>query len=230
MHILLDESSSKTIGLSVAGRPDIPTAEQEVEYIYVDGRNGSLTKKKNYKDVEFTIPFDFLSKTKAKNVKSILRDVNKWLLDKQKLVFSDDPDFFHRIKNTVVESTVNDIDIHGQVEIRFICYPFQFRKTAELTISAAGNLDNPGSMPAEPLIKVFGTGNGTVTINGQDFKLNGITDYISVDSELGEAHRNGISKNSLMVGEFPIFKPGANAISFNAAITKLVIEPRWCDL
>lgn len=225
MFILLDDVSNKTLGISLVSRPEIPSAEQIVEYIEVDGRHGSLTKKGSYKNI--TIPMEFSFMGIQKTVKQMLREVKGWVLNKENLVFSDDPNFYYEVKNIVVNSTVNDVDIYGRVAIDFVCSPFQYQITTPITLNEAAVLVNSGTIEAEPLIKVFGLGDVTVTVNGQMFKLNGMADYISVDCELKEAHRNKTSRNSNMVGEFPVFIPGQNTISFSSNVTKLVIEPRW---
>lgn len=225
MFILLDGVSNKTLGISLVSRPEIPSTEQIVEYIEVDGRHGSLTKKGSYKDITISTEFSFMSIQNT--VKQMLREVKHWILNKEKLGFSDDPNFYYEVKNIVVKSTVNDIDIYGRVAIDFVCSPFQYETVNSITLTAAASLVNPGTIDSEPLIKVFGVGDVTVIVNDLMFKLNGMADYISVDCELKEAHRNKTSRNSNMSGEFPVFIPGQNTISFSSNVTKLVIEPRW---
>lgn len=85
MHILLDGISNKEMGLSLTSRPEIPSAEQEVEYIEVEGRHGSLTKKGSYKDI--TIPMEFSFSGVEISVKNRLREIKRWILKKEKLVF-----------------------------------------------------------------------------------------------------------------------------------------------
>ncbi|MBH0338677.1 hypothetical protein BM86_25170, partial [Bacillus thuringiensis] len=34
--------------------------------------------------------------------------------------------------------------------------------------------------------------------------------------------------NPNMIGEFPLFKVGENTLTWTGAVTKLIIEPRWC--
>lgn len=225
MQILLDGVSNKTIGLSLVSRPDIPTPEQVVEYINVDGRHGSLTKKGAYKDI--VIPMEFSFAGIQATVKQILREVNRWTLNKDTLIFSDDTEFYYNLKNIVVKSTVNDIDIYGRVAIDFVCSPFQYQITEPIILTSSGVVFSPATIESEPLLTVFGTGNVEININDQAFKLTNLSDYITIDSGLKEAHRDGVPMNSNMVGKFPLFQTGENNISFTGNITKLEIEPRW---
>ena len=63
---------------------------------------------------------------------------------------------------------------------------------------------------------------GTVIV-----ELEGITGSITLDSELQEAYSGTTSMNSAMSGEFPILKPGVNAISWSGEVSKVEIQPRW---
>ena len=37
-------------------------------------------------------------------------------------------------------------------------------------------------------------------------------------------------ENALMTGDFPVLKPGMNAISWSGAVTKVVVRPNWRSL
>ena len=40
-------------------------------------------------------------------------------------------------------------------------------------------------------------------------------------------HKGDLSMNSCMSGEFPVLKPGANAISWSGNVTKVEVQPNW---
>ena len=56
-----------------------------------------------------------------------------------------------------------------------------------------------------------------------------ICDQISdaIDSVLQEAYQGTTLMNDHMNGEFPVLKPGANAISWTGTVTKVVVRPNW---
>ena len=58
-------------------------------------------------------------------------------------------------------------------------------------------------------------------------ELDGITDSITLDTQLIEAYKGDLSMNSCMSGEFPVFTPGANAISWSGNVTKVEVQPNW---
>ena len=44
---------------------------------------------------------------------------------------------------------------------------------------------------------------------------------------LQEAYLGTTLMNNHMSGDFPVLKPGANAISWSGTVTKVIIQPRW---
>jgi phage-related protein len=58
-------------------------------------------------------------------------------------------------------------------------------------------------------------------------ELENISGSIVIDSVLQEAYQGTMLMNDHMNGEFPVLKPGANAISWTGAVTKIVIQPNW---
>ena len=53
------------------------------------------------------------------------------------------------------------------------------------------------------------------------------TDAGASHSVLQEAYQGTTLMNDHMNGEFPVLKPGANAISWTGAVTKVVVRPNW---
>lgn len=220
---LLDNIPSSDFKLAPTFRPDIPTPEQVVETITVDGRHGSLTSLGAFKDITFPIEYNILEE---ENIKPLLRKIRGYFFGKKVLQFTDD-DVFYKIKSLQITETDNQIEEYGLFTVAFVCDPFQYEKSPNRTITTGTTIINPGTIESEPLIKIFGTGDIKIIINDDSFQITGLTDYISVDCELKETHRNKVSKNKNMVGGYPTFKPGNNKISFTGNVTKLEVETRW---
>lgn len=58
-------------------------------------------------------------------------------------------------------------------------------------------------------------------------ELTGITSGIVLDCALQEAYLGSTLMNDHMSGDFPVLKPGANAISWSGTVTRVVIQPNW---
>ena len=54
-----------------------------------------------------------------------------------------------------------------------------------------------------------------------------ISGSVVIDSVLQEAYQGNTLMNDHMNGEFPVLKPGANAVSWNGTVTRVVIRPNW---
>ena len=86
---------------------------------------------------------------------------------------------------------------------------------------------NPGNVYAEPVITVYGSGAITLMVGLTIIELEGISGNITLNSALQEAYSGITSMNSAMSGEFPILKPGMNAISWTGEVTKVEVKPNW---
>jgi phage-related protein len=98
-------------------------------------------------------------------------------------------------------------------------------KPIELINSAI--LNNFGSYESKPLIKIYGSGNITISIGGKSFTVNNVADYVVVDSEIKECYKDSTNKGRDMIGDYPILPIGPSNISWTGAVNKIEITPRW---
>lgn len=91
-------------------------------------------------------------------------------------------------------------------------------------------INNPGTIYSEPKIKITGTGNIDLDINGEIVVLKNLTDYIIIDTEIEKAYRDTENIGHKMEGEYPVLLPGINNISYNGNLTKIEIWGRWRNL
>ena len=86
---------------------------------------------------------------------------------------------------------------------------------------------NPGSVYSEPIITVTGSGDITLMVGTTIVELTDITSGIVLDCALQEAYLGNTLMNDHMSGDFPVLKPGMNAISWSGTVTSVVIKPNW---
>jgi phage-related protein len=122
----------------------------------------------------------------------------------------------------------------GRGTLEFDCMPQRWLKTGETPVlfSASGTIKNPTGYDSKPLIKVVGTGAGTVTIGANTVTLNKLDDYLYIDCESENVYRErNEDRNSYMnLGEYPIITSGTSNVSFAGLITSIEITPRWWRL
>ncbi|MBJ8103585.1 MULTISPECIES: distal tail protein Dit [Bacillus cereus group] len=223
LDIGINNELVSSFGVYMVGRPVIPTTEQEVEHIIVPGRHGSLTKKGAYKDVPLKVKFNLLEN---ENIKPLIRRVKSLFINGETLFFTDD-EVYRKIKHVKIGDIVNDIEEHGEFEVEFTLDPFEYVTTVPIVLTKPENLLNPGTIESAPKLVVYGGGDVTITINDVSFRIKGVAYSVTIDSGLLEAYVGTTSMNSKMIGEFPLFKPGINTISWSESVTKIIVEPRW---
>ncbi|WP_410976594.1 distal tail protein Dit [Bacillus cereus] len=223
LDIGIDNQLASDYGICMVERPVIPTAEQEVEYIEVPGRHGSLTKKGAFKDVPLKIKFNMLEE---ENIKPLVRRMKAWLMNGKTLYFTDD-DVYRKIKHIVVGDIANEIEEHGEFEVNFTLDPFEYTEDANIMLSTPGTIYNPGTMESTPMLFIAGNGTFRIFINDVSFQIKDVNGSVVIDSDLLEAYSGTVSMNDKMIGGFPEFQIGENKIEWSGAIQFISIQPRW---
>lgn len=97
-----------------------------------------------------------------------------------------------------------------------------------VTLTPPATLDNPG-LKSFPLIRVHGSGDINLVINGRATTIKNIEEYIDIDSEYLMAYKGTVNLGENVIGAFPVLDTGINSISAPGA-SSLVITPRWREL
>ncbi|MED3538263.1 phage tail family protein [Bacillus toyonensis] len=223
VDIVIDNELASNYGISLVGRPKIPTAEQEVEFIQIPGRHGSLTKKGAFKDVSLKIKFNMLEL--EGDLKPLIRRMKARLMKGKTLSFTDDEHVYRKIKHVEIGDIENEIEEHGEFEANFTFDPFEYAMVMPLTLTESQILFNPGTFEAAPRLEVFGSGDLRITINDSSFQIKAVTNSVVVDSELLIAHSGTTPMKT--IGAFPVLSEGNNTIQWSSNVTKIIIEPRW---
>ena len=222
LELIIDNKTSGEYNLSIAETPSIPVPDRDIEMKPIRGRNGSLTKKYGYKDIEFSIALNIIDTT---GIKEKIRYIKAWILNAKKLQLSDDSAYY-KIKHSFIPDIDNELNLYGYFKASFVAHPFQRIDKPIVTMLTPGQLINNGTVESEPYIKIYGTGDGAITINSSVIHLKNINQFIEIDSEHQEAFKDSSSKNGDMEGVYPILDPGINNISWSGGITKIEIDVR----
>jgi predicted phage tail component-like protein len=219
---------SSDIGLAIEHRPIIPAPERTIEYYEVEGRDGNLSRKKGYKDIQ--IPVEFACK--SNNLPQLGRNAKAWLLNysDNKLSFCDDLDFFYKVKKVKCGDIARSLKVFGRFTAEFTCDPFQYSYDGEniITYTASGGIiTNPGSIYSQPKIRIYGSGDVIVNIGDTVFQITGLNEYIDIDSELNDVYKGSILCTNQKYGYFPLIQPGNNGINWTGNITKIEVTPHW---
>lgn len=136
-----------------------------------------------------------------------------------------------------ISDAVQTFEDMYEFSITFDCKPFFYLEigqeiiTKQLTDGAGMMLCNPGTVPAKPVIKLYGSGTLTCYVRGKRFAVNDVSDNVTVDSERMLVYKGGTDMADNFEGEYPEMLPGNNLLGFSGAgIISAEIIPRWCRL
>lgn len=214
-------------GIHVSEQPSITIPEQRVTQVVVPGRSGSL----NVVEGDYVYDDIILTATCFIADPSRIPEIAAWLRGGGTVTFANRQGGFYYawIANQIPFEKILRGNPHCSFVVYFRCFPFwqaAEEQTIELT-SSGQFITNPGTVPAEPVITVYGSGEITLIVDQMIVELDGIDGSITIDSTLDEAYTGQTLNNESMSGEFPILKPGANAISWSGEVSRVVVVVRW---
>ena len=232
-----DGRDSRDFGLRIEHIPGIPSPVKSVTEYTVPGRNGVLhADSGSFEDITLSYEVWFRDGQRLRIVPRLAHGVKAWLLagsGYRWLQDSYDPEFIRRAVPSEVEDIENRFMLHGRTTLSFACDPraFLLSGTIPQQMASGGKLHNPFPFTALPLIKVTGSGAGSLTVGDLQIDLTGLSDYICIDCERQNVYRTlGENKNEVLVSNgaaFPALPAGETAVSWSGGVTAVEITPRW---
>lgn len=225
--------------LRVEQYPQIPTPVRRTETYTIPGRSGVLHSTEG--------AFDPIEKSYScyfhadKNVQATTIAIKAWLLaddGPRRLIDPYDPEHWFRATVAGEMEFENWMDRYSRFTVTFSCDPRAFRRDGEAPrplCTSGKNLRNPCAYACQPLIHVYGNGNGSLTIGDRVVTITGMENDMILDCEDMNAYRleSGaeVSQNHRISAlEFPILRPGDNLVTWAGGVTGVDIVPRWFDL
>lgn len=157
-----------------------------------------------------------------------------WLTGSGWLRFSDEPTraYQARVTRGIVRTQPLPRLAAQQFTVQFDCQPFRYLypEAAEIALTAAGTVYNPGTAEAQPKLRIEGNGDISVQIDGQWMTFEGVTGGVVVDCRLMEVFdltETRLLNGTAQMEEFPVLKPGANWVSWSGDVARIAIAPRW---
>lgn len=198
----------------------------------IPGRNGNIVFETGTYQNRTAIAECYCLQT---DVVHNIAKVNKFLFSKngyRRLELSSDPEHFllARVKNgAAINQRLGKLNAF---KVEFDCKPQRFLKSGETIIryDVSGKLlINYTGFVAKPMIRVLGSGSGTVSVGGVTVTINEIVNEMIIDCETMNAYSidfENLNKN-INAPEFPVLNAGGNIIFFNGGVTAVAITPRW---
>lgn len=224
-ELIFNYNSNLDLNLYLEEYPSIPIANEEYEEVPVEGRNGKLIiNKGTYPDKKIPFTFTILSP----RIEIDFERVYEWLteIEDNRLIFGRE-DRCYKVKKVIFGDIQKEFRSIGEFNVTFLCEPFiqdLDKTTHEITVSGF-KINYSGNAPGDTLIKVYGSGNIQLTINGETMQINNVTDYVEIDSDLLQVrNQDETSKDDDTLGDFILFTKGENVISYTGTVAKVVVE------
>ncbi len=224
-ELYFNGNRSLNLNLFLENYPSIPIANEEYEEVLVEGRNGKLIiNKGTYPDKKISFTFTILSP----RIEIDFERVYEWLteIEDNRLIFGR-RDRCYKVKKVIFGDIQKEFRSIGEFDVTFLCEPFlqDLDKTTHEITTSGFKINYDGNAPGDTLIKVYGSGNIQLTINGETMQINNVTDYVEIDSDLLQVrNQDGTSKDDDTLGDFILFTKGENVISYTGTVTKVVVE------
>lgn len=224
-EIYFNGNNSLSLNLYLENYPSIPITNEDYEEIPVEGRNGNLiVNKGTYPDKNIPFTFTILSP----QIDIDFEKIYDWFteIEDNRLIFGR-YDRCYRVKKVIFGNIQKEFRTIGEFDVTFLCESFTQDLDSEIhEITTNGfKFYYAGNAPGDNLIKVYGNGNIQLTINGETMRINNVSDYVEIDSNLLQVrNQDGTSKDDDSLGDFILFTKGENIISYTGTVTKIVIE------
>lgn len=234
--IEFDGVRSTALGVFVEKYPPRPIPKRKHEKFSVPGRNGDVIV---YEDAWENIvqPYDIYLSAEKPGLPLVAAKVTRWLMTDgyRRLEDEYDRDTFRLaafLGPVDLENTLNEF---GRARIEFDCLPQRFLKSGARAISATKGmtLQNPTGHTACPMLSVYGSGSGTITIGDYSLSLSVITNGMTLDCAEEEAYfysGSVLNLNTVVSGAYPKLPAGGSRVTWAGGITSLEITPRWYEL
>lgn len=198
----------------------------------VPGRNGDLHIDEGAFQ-NYTQPYECYYHT-DQMTNETAHDVRAWLLASsgyRRLIDVYDPTHY-RLATVLDELEIQNIlNKYGRFTVNFNCDPRSFRLSGDYPqkLTAPTVLRNDGS-PALPIITVYGSGAGSLTVGNVTVQIVELDECITLDCETQNAYQGSQNRNSkISAPEFPTLLHGENPISWSGGVDWVEIIPRWWD-
>ncbi len=234
--IIFNGVSSKDFSIRVAKPPEYPIPERDISTTLVPGRNGEAILqvgafKNVMREYEISFPADIPFSERAATIA-------RWLFSASgyaKLYDSYDPNVYRMALYKGASNVESLYQEAGRVTISFSCKPERFLLSGEdvITLTSPGKILNPTGMVTEPLLRIYGEGECSLTIGDKEVSIQSLdTAHLSIDCYTQDVFYLFVNKNNTVSIQngFPRLEAGETEIDWTGNITKIEIIPRWWSL
>ena len=223
---------SKTMGVAVKTRPDIPSPSKRGEFVEIAGRNGSLLQSDGtYENLAFSIEMNYVRRPHA--VMKTFREIKRWLSGSGELILGDDQEVFYKVKAIETTNEKRKAKIGYDFKADVIADPFCYFVNGKIPVECTGSMSlHNGYDECCPTYIVNGEGTCRLIVNGYALDIAVNTELIIDTDKLLVYTPDGVIRTVDTSGadlEELRFVEGNNEIDFrvDTGLVTLSIIPNW---
>ena len=232
---------SSDMGLRIEEKEVFTGPQYGLEFDEIPGRDGDLIRSGGrFPNVQVTYSV-FLPAKSVAELSAKIAAVKAWLytdLDRyHQLTDTYNPNFYRKAVFSGKLDIEDELNRIGVFTVSFSSFPFQYSEDGgtQKEYATGDTVNNPYPFASKPYIKVYGSGEGTLTIqaasHNSTWKFLELDGYLEIDSEQMNFYKDDEPKNDTVSSDgFPLLYPGENTVSFSGGITAVTAIPRWCCL
>lgn len=233
-YFWIDGQRCDAVGIQLQGPVTFSAVKPNISTISVPGRSGDLhTHDGSYQNITGKARCFILQKER---IAQALDAVTRWSLlqpEYHTLEVTDEPDTFRKAIVTTGPKTEVRMHVLAPFDLSFDCKPQKYYKRGQwpVKLQQSGTiLHNPG-FPALPLLTVYGSGAGSVTVGGITVQIKALDGSLTLDCDTQNAYKGTQNKNSdISAPVFPTLPPGDSPITWTGGVQRMDILPRWWTL
>lgn len=222
-YFIFNGKKSTDYDIIIKKMPDIVKPSKRIEKIVIPGRNGELHQDDGTYD-SYTIQIE-CALIEQRNI----YEIKEWLNGSGDLILSNDPSKFYKasIINKIDYTSIVNVIHEFPLELEIQPFSYSLEKYVKIIKDVTEYTLNIPDATAEmePYIKVTADTTITLMINGESMILD-VDEYIELDCSLLMAHKNYVSADDTVKGNFYKLKPGINTISILGEYSELKIVYR----
>lgn len=111
--------------------------------------------------------------------------------------------------------------------VTFEVQPFFHSFPQAVTVTSGQVITNPG-LPVRPYLKITGSGNVTISVNGKAYRINSVNQYVELDYPF--AYKGTLNQGRSLLDGFPLLETGNNTITWTGTVTKVEAKLTWHTL